>query len=122
MKLKLAILLGMSAALTACAAEAELGVTTNEPDQVALQQAIEKAVYGLVIEGVELKLLDFANKPKASALLQRYQRERDGVIPAKALMAAVQRANGATPEKIRPRAVMQHPVDDGSSGSRRATQ
>ena len=30
--------------------EAEAGFTTNEPDQLALQQAIEKAVYALVME------------------------------------------------------------------------
>ena len=36
--------------------EVEAGVTTNEPDQVALQQAIEKAVYGIVMEGAELEL------------------------------------------------------------------
>ncbi len=33
--------------------EAEAGITSNEPDQVALQQAIEKAVLGLILEGVE---------------------------------------------------------------------
>src|SRR5690349_4333731 len=41
--------------------QAEAGFTTNEPDQVALQQAIEKAVYSLVLDGVDLKLWDFAD-------------------------------------------------------------
>src|SRR3546814_5739700 len=41
--------------------EAEAGFTTNEPDQLALQQAIEKAVYALVLEGVDLKLWEFAD-------------------------------------------------------------
>ncbi|WP_375402184.1 CsgG/HfaB family protein [uncultured Sphingomonas sp.] len=96
--------------------EAELGVTTNEPDQVALQQAIEKAVYGLVLEGVELKLWDFADKAKAAALLDGYRRERDGTIPAAVLMAAMRRADAAAPEKIRPRDVATRPSADGGAG------
>ena len=34
--------------------ETENGFTTNEPGLVALQQAIDKAVYGMVMEGVDL--------------------------------------------------------------------
>ena len=58
--------------------EAEGGVTTNEPGQVALQQAIEKAVYGLVMEGVELKLWDFQNSAAGEPFLLKYRQERDG--------------------------------------------
>ncbi|KZY21434.1 curlin, partial [Erythrobacter sp. HI0038] len=32
--------------------EFEAGITSNEPDQVALQQAVEKATFGLIMEGV----------------------------------------------------------------------
>src|SRR3546814_18226733 len=39
--------------------EAEAGFTTNEPDQLALKQAIEQAVYAHVLEGVDLKLREF---------------------------------------------------------------
>ncbi len=62
--------------------EAELGYTTNEPAQVALQQAIEKAVYGLVMEGVDLKLWNFSDPAAGWPMLWRYRQERDGVISA----------------------------------------
>ena len=38
--------------------EAEVGVTRNEPVQLAVTEAIEKAVEGLVIEGLEDGLWD----------------------------------------------------------------
>lgn len=62
--------------------EAEAGITTNEPDQVALQQAIEKAVYGLVMEGVELKLWNFADPKAGAPMLALYQQERNGIYSA----------------------------------------
>jgi len=60
--------------------EAEAGFTTNEPDQIALQQAIEKAVYGLVMEGVQLKIWDFASTAAGMPYLENYRKERDGVF------------------------------------------
>lgn len=99
--------------------EAELGFTTNEPDQLALQQAIEKAVYGLVMEGAELKLWDFADAVRGATLLGEYRRERDGDIPADKVAAALKRANAAPPAKLKPRAVMLSgvgPVADREQG------
>lgn len=64
--------------------EAEAGVTTNEPDQVALQQAIEKAVHSLVLEGAQLGFWRFANPAAAKSLLDEYDRERGGIFSAKA--------------------------------------
>lgn len=64
--------------------EAEAGVTTNEPDQVALQQAIEKAVHSLVLEGAQLGFWRFANPAAAKPLLDGYDKERGGVFTAKA--------------------------------------
>src|SRR3546814_1080714 len=58
--------------------EAEAGFTTNEPDQLALQQAIEKAVYSLIMEGVDLKLWDFADPKAGWPMLYNYRRERVG--------------------------------------------
>ncbi|MGN3974135.1 CsgG/HfaB family protein [Tsuneonella sp. SYSU-LHT278] len=69
--------------------QAEAGYTTNEPDQVALQQAIEKAVYGLVMEGVDLKLWDFADREAGLPMLAAYKRERDGKIDAEKFEAAL---------------------------------
>ncbi|GAA0728894.1 CsgG/HfaB family protein [Sphingomonas japonica] len=85
--------------------EAETGVTTNEPDQLALQQAVEKAVYGLVMEGVDLKLWDFADQTAGWPMLWRYRQERDGVFDAAQVQTAMKRAEAAPPEKVRPRDV-----------------
>ena len=72
--------------------EAEAGITSNEPDQVALQQAIEKAVYGLVLEGVELDLWRFNDMQAAMPLLAAYRAERDGLYDASDIQKAVKRA------------------------------
>ena len=46
--------------------EAETGITYNEPAQLALRQAVEKAVYALVFEGSELGLWAFQDPATAS--------------------------------------------------------
>jgi curli production assembly/transport component CsgG len=76
--------------------EAEAGITSNEPDQVALQQAIEKAVYGLVLEGVELDLWRFEDMAAATPLLAAYRAERDGHFDASDIQKAVKRAGTLT--------------------------
>ena len=76
--------------------EAEAGITSNEPDQVALQQAIEKAVYGLVLEGVELDLWRFNDMQAAMPLLAAYRAERDGLYDASEIQKAVKRAGSLT--------------------------
>jgi curli production assembly/transport component CsgG len=76
--------------------EAEVGITSNEPDQVALQQAIEKAVYGLVLEGVELDLWRFNDMASAQPLLAAYRAERDGLYDASDIQKAVKRAGSLT--------------------------
>ena len=70
----------------------ELGYTTNEPSQVALRQAIEKAVYALVMEGADLKLWSFKDQTAGWPLIWRYRQERDGVISTAAVEAERQRA------------------------------
>jgi curli production assembly/transport component CsgG len=81
--------------------EAEAGLTTNEPDHLALQQAIEKAVYGLVLEGVDLKLWEFADRNAGWPLLWRYRNERDGNFSAADVQKAMQRSHKAPPLKVR---------------------
>ncbi|MEP6030159.1 CsgG/HfaB family protein [Parasphingorhabdus sp.] len=76
--------------------EAEAGITSNEPDQVALQQAIEKAVYGLVLEGVDLGLWRFADTDASRALMSTYRAERDGIYDADDVQNAVDRAGSLT--------------------------
>lgn len=77
--------------------QAEAGYTTNEPDQIALQQAIEKAVYGLVMEGVDLKLWDFADQSAGVSLLADYRRERDGKIDGAVFEEAMRGAQPIAP-------------------------
>jgi curli production assembly/transport component CsgG len=77
--------------------EAEAGITTNEPDHLALQQAIEKAVYGLVMEGVELHLWNFADPKAGWPLLWRYTQERDGVFSARQVEEAMDRSGEMAP-------------------------
>jgi curli production assembly/transport component CsgG len=82
--------------------EAEAGVTTNEPDQLALQQAIEKAVYALVMEGAELKLWEFANAEAGAPLLWHYKQERDGAYSAAQVQSAMEQARKLPPLRIKP--------------------
>ena len=67
--------------------QSELGYTTNEPVQIALRQAIEKAVYGLVMEGADLKLWAFQDQQAGWPLVWRYKQERDGVVTPAAVEA-----------------------------------
>jgi len=83
--------------------QAEAGITTNEPDHLALQQAIEKAVYGLVMEGVELHLWNFADPKAGWPLLWRYTQERDGVFSAKQVEEAMERSGEMAPHVKRPK-------------------
>ena len=68
--------------------ETENGYTTSEPEQLVLQQAIDKAVYGLIMEGVDLKLWNFADFNAGWPHLWRYREERDGRLPAAVALAA----------------------------------
>jgi curli production assembly/transport component CsgG len=60
-------------------AEAEVGVTSNEPMQLAVQGAIEKAVYALILEGAApgpRQLWRFGNAAAAQPWLDRYAEEK----------------------------------------------
>jgi len=81
--------------------QAEAGFTTNEPDQLALQQAIEKAVYGLVLEGVDLKLWDFADAQAGWPLLWQYRQERAGEVDQASVEAALRNAPPMAPLRIK---------------------
>ncbi|MGH6993032.1 MAG: CsgG/HfaB family protein [Caulobacteraceae bacterium] len=73
--------------------ETEDGFTTNEPVLLCLQQAIDKAVYGLVMEGVDLKLWSFADPTAAWPMLWRYNQERDGILSAQQVIDAERRGH-----------------------------
>jgi curli production assembly/transport component CsgG len=93
--------------------EAELGITTNEPDQFALQQAIEKAVSGLVLEGVELKLWDFADPKAGWPYLWHYKQERAGNFKPGQVTKALERARDGAPLKVKPGEVP--PMEDSGA-------
>ena len=62
--------------------EAEAGMTQNEPKQVAVQQAVEKAVLSLIIEGAELGMWEFADAAAGRRLIDAYRQEKyNGEVP-----------------------------------------
>lgn len=58
--------------------ESELGVAMNEPKQLAIEAAIQKAVLSLIAEGVDVGLWDFADPAAGRAFLEAYRREKYG--------------------------------------------
>ncbi|MFZ4762722.1 MAG: CsgG/HfaB family protein [Alphaproteobacteria bacterium] len=55
--------------------EAETGFSHNEPPQFALRQAIELAVYGLIIEGTKQGLWEFADKAKGAKVVGEFDKK-----------------------------------------------
>ncbi len=82
--------------------QTEDGFTTNEPALIALQQAIDKAVYGVVMEGVDLKLWSFANPTAAWPAVWRYNQERDGLLSAQQVIDAERRGAPRSPRASPP--------------------
>lgn len=63
----------------------EGGVTTNEPRQLAVRQAIEKAVHAMVLDGAERGYWAFADEGQGQRLIRDYRASRDGEFPAEAI-------------------------------------
>ena len=61
--------------------EVDTGITTNEPDLLALRQATEKAVELLIMEGAALGIWEFQDRIAGAALMEQYLAERDGFVP-----------------------------------------
>lgn len=61
--------------------EIESGFTVNEPPQFAVRQAIEMAVYSIIMEGTEKGLWGFADAAQGKQLLDQYIYMRDGKRP-----------------------------------------
>ena len=55
--------------------ESEAGITTNEPEEFALEQAIGKAVHDLVLEGARRGVWSFNDRKAAAAAADRYAAE-----------------------------------------------
>jgi curli production assembly/transport component CsgG len=60
--------------------EVDTGITSNEPDLLALRQATEKAVELLIMEGAALGVWEFRDPVAGAAMLEQYLADRDGVI------------------------------------------
>lgn len=54
--------------------ELETGVSSNEPPQFAVRQAIEMAVYSLIMEGVQKGMWEFANPVAQNKALIHYRK------------------------------------------------
>lgn len=54
--------------------EVEMGFATNEPPQLATRQAVEMAVYSMIMEGAKRGLWDFADKQAGAIALANYNR------------------------------------------------
>lgn len=61
--------------------EAEAGVTQNEPKQIAVEQAVEKAVMALIAEGAQLKIWSFADNQAGAEFVANYLQEKHGGTP-----------------------------------------
>ncbi len=62
--------------------EAEVGLTTNEPPQMAVMEAIEKGVYSMIMEGITSNLWTFADASLIKPHLDRYLEEKDEELVA----------------------------------------
>jgi curli production assembly/transport component CsgG len=57
--------------------EAETGFTYNEPSEMAITEAIEKAVYSLIMEGIGDGLWELKDSSKKKALMDEYKKEEE---------------------------------------------
>ncbi len=57
--------------------EAETGITFNEPSDIAVTEALQKAVYSLILEGIKSGLwnVDASYKEEAIMMMEEYDRE-----------------------------------------------
>ncbi|RYE08214.1 MAG: curlin [Hyphomicrobiales bacterium] len=77
--------------------EAEAGSTANEPKQIAVEEAIEKAVDSLIIEGAHMGIWKFADPAAGRALIEAYLLDKyDGNVPPDAAIAVPPATKNAT--------------------------
>lgn len=62
--------------------EAEAGVTSNEPPQMAVMESIEACVYAMIMEGLIGRLWSFQDVAQQSAWINRYLQDRDSEMTA----------------------------------------
>lgn len=57
--------------------ESETGIALNEPVEMAVQEAIEKAVYDMIIEGVKIGLWEPKDPENFKKILKKYETEKN---------------------------------------------
>jgi curli production assembly/transport component CsgG len=57
--------------------EVEAGITHDEPQQIAVQQAIEKAVHAMIVEGSARGVWAFADRGYQAKAIAKYEREKE---------------------------------------------
>lgn len=60
--------------------EVEAGITNNEPIQIAVESAIEKAVQALIVEGAQLNIWRFRNSTLGAEYITSYNKEKYGEV------------------------------------------
>lgn len=92
--------------------QGETGYTQNEPKQIAVQGAIEKAVKSLILEGAQLRIWSFRDRPAGDALIAAYDAEKYGVANVANLAAPALpiTPNAAAVVPTRPIPVSRRPV------------
>lgn len=69
--------------------QSEAGVTLNEPTQLAVRQAVETAVYSLIMEGALHKMWSFKDHEVGDDAINDYLIRRDGHDPEKVKVRSV---------------------------------
>lgn len=77
--------------------ELEAGTTRNEPTQLAVREAIELAVYALIMEGSSKNLWRFGDLHTQRRLLDEYRRRENSSVPIEGLQEAVSFDEAVTP-------------------------
>ncbi len=90
--------------------EADTGVTVNEPGLMALQQAIEMAVYGLVVHGSERRFWGFKNEAAGDAVIKKFREKiaNSKTVPEGLLGKPVTLASTAMPVPTKEQMVWKH--------------
>jgi curli production assembly/transport component CsgG len=60
--------------------EIETGITSNEPVEMAVQEAIEKAVHDLIIEGVKVGMWKPKDPEAFKTVMERYEKEKEEAL------------------------------------------
>jgi curli production assembly/transport component CsgG len=95
--------------------QAEAGLTHNEPKQIAVQAAIDKAVMTLLMEGTRLHIWSFEDKAAGTRLLAQYVAEKYGddiAVRTPALPATRNAALVVPTQPLKPKPVEPKPPAD----------